>query len=110
MVDFTSGLQWAETAVEMCLPKISLRYWREPPPCKCYPVTKLRRAPYDVKNFGVVVLGPALESKKMMQKNIVFFLWGMHGVKNDLDCIKCFIQMENKCIMQIIMPDFQGSL
>ena len=81
-----------------------------PPPCKCYPGTKLRRAPYDVKNFGVVVLGPALESKKMMQKNIVFFLWGMHGVKNDLDCIKCFIQMENKCIMQIIMPDFQGSL
>ena len=34
----------------------------------------------------------------------------MHGVKNDLDCIKCFIQMENKCIMQIIMRDFQGSL
>ena len=63
-----------------------------------------------MKNFGVVVLGPALESKKMMQKNIVFFLWGMHGVKNDLDCIKCFIQMENKCIMQMIMPDFQGSL
>ena len=81
MVDFTSGLQWAETAVEMCLPKISLRYWREPPPCKCYPVTKLRRAPYDVKNFGVVVLGPALESKKMMQKILFSFFGACTGLK-----------------------------
>ena len=52
--------------------------------------------------------GPALESKQIIKKHC--FLSLGHGVKNDLDCIKCFIQMENKCIMQIIMPDFQGSL
>ena len=52
-----------------------------PPPCKCYPVTKLRRAPYDVKNFGVVVLGPALESKKMMQKILFSFFGACTGLK-----------------------------